>query len=294
MIKIYTQGWNPDKIGGGWTFLSNFRKIFAENLVDTPEECDIYFITSVSQLNKLSEVPKDKKVVLRVDNILKRSCNGDIYPFEGDEKVTRMEAMRLVAQRADVVIYQSKWSKELLHHYLRPKHYKIIMNAADESIFYPQPELRPEGKKIYFYSRSSNHDNKGFHKIYYEFQKIFKEDNLTELWITGRFSPENIPRNFDFFNGETVKYFGHIQDPEAMAFYMKSSDVFLYSYAEDCCSNTLIEAYLSGIDVKYLDFSGGAKEICNKFWDEGREYFYLSRMENEYWEVFEKLMKKKS
>jgi glycosyltransferase involved in cell wall biosynthesis len=290
-MKIYTHGWNPEKVGGGHSFLRNFRKCFAEYLTDDPKECDIYFITSVSMLGKLSEIPKDKKIVTRIDNILRKSCNSDMYPFEGD-KVTRMEAMRLLCQKSHRVIYQSKWSKDLLHKYLKPKHYSIILNSADESIFFPQSELRPEGKKIYFYSRSSNHDNKGWHKVYYDFQNIFKKDHLTELWITGRFSPENIPNNFDFFNGETIKYFGHISDPEAMAIYMKSSDVFLYSYSNDACSNTLIEAYLCGLGIKYLDFSGGAKEICKHFWKDGREYFYLQRMKDEYMEVFNKILKR--
>lgn len=288
-MKIYTAGWNPEKLGGGHSFLRNFRKCFSDNIVETPEECDIYFITGLSMLSKLSEIPLDKKIVLRVDNILKNSCNRKMYPFEGD-KVTCMEAMRILVQRADMVIYQSKWAKKLLHGFLKPKHSVIILNSADESIFFPKEELRPEGKKIYFYSRSSNHDNKGWHKAYYEFQEIFKEDPLTELWITGRFSSENIPNNFDFFNGETIKYFGQIQDAETMAFYMKSSDIFIYPYSFDACSNTLIEAYLCGMDIKFLDFSGGAKEICNKFWDKGREYFYLDRMKQEYLAVFEKII----
>lgn len=290
-MKIYTAGYNPEKTGGGWSFLRNFRKCFADQITDNPEECDIFFITSVSMLGKLSEIPLKKKIVVRIDNILKKSCNGDMYPFEGD-KVTRMEAMQILCRKADYIIYQSKWAKHLLHKYLKPKHSCVILNSADESIFYPQEELRPQGKKIYFYSRSSNHDNKGWHKAYYEFQEIFRKDKLSELWITGRFSPENIPNNFDFFNGEIVNYLGQPTDPETMAYYMKCSDIFIYPYSYDACSNTLIEAYMCGCDIKFLDFSGGAKEICNHFWKYGREYFYLDRMKQEYLKVFNKLLKR--
>lgn len=289
-MKIYTQGYNPEKTGGGHSFLRNFREIFKDNLTDNPEDCDIYFITSVSMLNKLSEIPKKKKIVTRIDNILKKSNNSDMYPFEGD-KVTRMEAMKILCQKSHRVIYQSKWAKQLLHDYLKPKHHKIILNSADENIFFPDKNLRAEGKKIYLYSRSSNHDNKGWHKVYYEFQDIYKKDHLTELWIIGRFSPENIPNNFDFFNGENIKYFGRITDPETMAFYMRSADIFLYPYSNDACSNTLIEAYLSGMSIRYLDLSGGAREICKRYWNDGVEYFHLQRMKNEYMEVFNKLVK---
>lgn len=287
-MKIHTVGYNPNKIGGGWAFLRNFRKCFNEYLVDDINQADLIFITGLSMLNKLSEIPLNKKIVLRVDNILKNSCNRKMYPFEGD-KVTCMEAMKILCQKANLVIYQSHWAKKLLHHYLQPKHSKIILNSVDENIFYPQPELRPNGKKIYFYSRSSNHDNKGWHLAYYKFQEIFRKDKLTELWITGRFSPENIPNNFDFFNGENIKYFGHIQDAETMAFYMKSSDVFLYTYHMDCCSNTLLEALQSGCNVLYLDKSGGAKEICDHWWKDGKEYFYLDRMKQEYLKTLESL-----
>ena len=71
-MKIYQAGFNPDKIGGGHSFGRNFRKCFPNEIVDTPEECDIYFISGASMLNKLSEIPTNKKIVLRVDNILKK------------------------------------------------------------------------------------------------------------------------------------------------------------------------------------------------------------------------------
>jgi hypothetical protein len=46
------------------------------------------------------------------------------------------------------------------------------------------------------------------------------------------------------------------------------------------------------MDIKFLDFSGGAKEICNHFWDDGKEYFYLDRMKQEYKLIFNKLLYK--
>lgn len=289
-MKLYTQGYNPDKVGGGHTFLKNFRKCFKDNIVDNPEDCDIFFITSISMLGKLSEIPKDKKIVLRVDNILKRSCNRDIYPFEGD-KVTMMEALKLVAKKSDLVVYQSEWSKELLNSFLQPKKSVVIMNSADENIFkYCEKERRPRSN-VYLYSRSSNHDNKGWHKCYYEYQKIHKSDPNSQLWIVGRFSPENIPNNFDFFNGENISYFGYITDPEVMSTYFRLADTFMYHYSFDACSNTLIEAYLSGCEVNMYDDSGGAKEIKDKFVRHGREYFYLGRMKKEYENAFNEMIR---
>lgn len=287
-MKIYTQGYDETKIGGGHTFLKNFRKCFKDNLVDDTKDCDIYFITSVSMLSKLSEIPIDKKIVLRVDNILKKSCNSDMYPFKGD-KVSRMVAMQILAQKADLVIYQSEWAKNLLDSFLKPSRSVVILNSADESIF---KNYNTDRKEIYLYSRSSNHDNKQWHQAYYYYIDINKINKNAELYIMGRFSPENIPNNFDFFNGENIKYFGFISDPEQMVFYLNQAKYFIYTYFNDACSNTLIEAILCGCNIIFPnELTGGAQEILNKF--EGKkekeDYFKLPRMKEEYKTVMEAL-----
>ena len=284
-MKIFTQGYNAEKIGGGHSFLRNFRKCFEDEIVDDPKDCDIYFITSVSMLNKLSEIPEGKKIVLRVDNILKKSCNSDMYPFEG-EKVSRMVAMQILAQKADLVIYQSQWAKSLLDSFLKPKKSVVILNSADESIFNPDGSKIPTDKEIHLYSRSSNHDNKQWHKAYYWVIENFKNHPEKELWITGRFSPENIPNNFDFYNDESVKYLGYITDPETMALYIRSANHYLYSYFNDACSNTAIEAALCRTDITWIERSGGAYEISEHLIFNGPDYFKLPRMKREYLEAF--------
>ena len=283
-MKIFTAGYNPDKHGGGFSFLSNFRKCFSDQITDNQDEADVILITSVSMLDKLSSIPKNKKIVLRVDNILKKSCNKDIYPFEGD-KVSMMEAMKILAQKADLVVYQSEWSKDLLNGFLRPNRSTVILNSVDESIFNPDGCRIPTDKEVYFYSRSSNHDNKQWHKAYYAYQNIHSSKKNCELWITGRFSPENIPNSFDFFNGEIVRYWGYVTDPEVMATYFRTAKHYLYTYFCDAMSNTAIEALLCGTDVIWLEQSGGAKEIKVNFEQYGQEYFYLDRMKRQYQEA---------
>ncbi len=288
-MKIFTVGYNSKKQGGGHSFLRNFRKCFKDDLVDTPEEADIYFIAGLSMINKLSGILLDKKIVLRVDNILKNSCNRKMYPFEGD-KITIMEAMKLVAQKADLVVYQSTWAKNLLDDFLKPKKSVVILNSADEDIFNPDGAKIPTDKEIHLYSRSSNHDNKQWHQAYYFYQDLHKEKSNRELWITGRFSPENVPNNFDFFNNEVVRYLGFVTDPEVMATYYRTARYFLYTYFMDCCSNTLIEALLCGCEPIMVDESGGAKEIINKFKIHNAKYFKLPRLKKEYKGAFCELL----
>ena len=296
MFKLHIVGQELEgKIGGGHSWVSNMSRCF--DLV-SPEECDIYLITSVSMLPKLSVIPRDKKIVLRVDNVLKKSCNSDCYGLYGDEKITRMEALKQVADIADLVVYQSKWAEEYLDPYLKAKNKVVIMNSGDEKVFKPEGEKyepihifydKAFPIKSYLYSRSSNHDNKQWHKVYYWWQYQQRKEPDSLLLIAGRFSPENVPNNFDFFNGENIRYLGFTTNKEEMAKYLRSSAIFVYAYSYDACSNSLIEAILSGCDIKYLDKSGGALDIDNAFLAYGKEYFYLDRMKLEYQDNFNKL-----
>ncbi len=281
LVKLHILGQDDSKLGGAWSWIANMRKCFP---LYSLEEADTFLITSVSMLGKVSEIPWDKKVILRVDNVLKKSTNRDIYGRSGD-KISRMEAMREIAKQADMVIYQSNWSKELLHDFLNPARSKVILNSSDESIFTPEGSIIPSDKKVFFYSRSSNHDNKQWHMAYYEFQKIHRRIKNAELWIAGRFSDENIPNNFDFFNGENIKYLGFIDNQEAMALYFRSASRYMYTYAYDCCSNTLIEALLCGCQPIMYSTSGGAKEIVEKLEKYSIKYFHLDRMKKEYEEA---------
>ena len=281
MAKLHILGQSENKQGGGWSWCNNMCNLFETT---TPEEADVYVITSVSMLPKLSVIPKDKPVVLRVDNVLKKSCNSDVYPFEGD-KVSRMEALKLVAQRADRVVFQTEWAKDYLNPYLEVPESKIaiILNSTDEKVFNEKGAVN--NPNIYLYSRSSNHDNKQWHGVYYFWQYHWRKNQDDILWIAGRFSIENVPNKFDFFQGEKHHYLGFLER-DKMAIVLKEAGTFIYSYHMDCCSNSLIEALLSGCDIKYLDKSGGAEEIDNAFLAYGKEYFYLERMKKEYQEVF--------
>lgn len=284
-MRINVAKYDPNGLGGGWSFARNFSKVMADNLTSY-EEADIYFIASASMVSR-EEVEKakqdGKKVVLRIDNIIRNSRNRN----------TGMTRMKDFAEWADLVIYQSKFAQRLLDNYLKPKNATIILNSVDQDIFNINGRSEPEfvsNKERYLYSKYSSDETKNFEMARLTFQQIPGEGK--SLTLVGRYDSNLEQYNFDFYMGEKVNYVGLIDDPRNMAKIYKAHDYLLYSYFNDACSNTLIEAMSCGMFAQScygMDLTGGAPEIINKFQIEGRDYFSLPRMGGQYYEAMAKL-----
>ena len=129
IMKLHILGQEQDKRGGGWSWISNMKQGFE---LTSPEECDVYVISSVSMLSSIDEIPK-KPLVLRVDNVLKKSTNRDMV-YDG-RKVTRMEGLKIISDMADMVVYQSTWAMNYLDPYLKAKNKCVVLNSSNEKIF---------------------------------------------------------------------------------------------------------------------------------------------------------------
>lgn len=242
-MKIHIPSFDLNKIGGGWTV----TRYLAEGLGNCHyEEADIYFITGATMVSH-AEVEKakadGKKIVLRVDNHLLPSRNRN----------SGMSRMRAFAEKADLVIYQSKWARD----YLSPvigKTGPVVLNGVDTSIYKPGNQTTD-----CLYVRSSRINEKGWEMARYWFSR----NTEGTLNIVGKFSGDNVEYSFDLFNNEPFKFWGE-QPKENLADIMRSSKYFLYSYFQDACSNTLLEARACGceiIDVYGMLKTGGAPEI---------------------------------
>ena len=267
-MKIFVANYQPNRVGGGWTFANNFVKGMGD-LIGSYEESDIYFIAGTTMVER-KDVEKaradGKKIVLRLDNALRNSNN----------RGTGMSRMKDFCEMADLVIYQSQWAK----HFLMPftqKEGAVILNGVDKSIFYPGDDLNAGN---FLYCRSSRDEGKGWINAWYWWVNSPKEDVLN---IVGKFSSENIDWNFDFYNGESYRFLGERND---MPDIYRQNGHLLYTYLNDACSNTLLEAIASGlqiIDVDGMLQTGGAPEIMMC------EDISLERMCNQYKKEFEKL-----
>lgn len=88
-------------------------------------------------------------------------------------------------------------------------------------------------------------------------------------------------------------YWGQISDINLLAAIYKQTDYLIYSFWNDACSNTLIEALCSGCEIidRYdMAETGGASEILHCYDEHGGiEYFGLDRMKKEYEEAIERI-----
>lgn len=266
-----------NKLGGGWSFIANLKKAIPDQLTNY-RDADVYLIPSPSICSKeeVDQAQADgKKIVLRVDNIVRNSRNRN----------TGMSRMKRFAEQADLVIYQSEFARNLLLPYLQVDG-KIILNGCDTDIFHDRGRQEDTTAK-FIYSRFNRDETKGFEMARYTFQK----ENLlrngdAHFDIVGQFSNEMVEYNFDFYMGEKYRYWGVVNDKNTMASILRNNDYFIYTYWNDACSNTAIEALCCGCimaDPYGMTETGGMPEILHKFYEHGgAEYFSLNRMGKEY------------
>lgn len=242
-MKTHLLNYEPNRTGGGWTA----ARYLAEGLGHSSyEEADIVLITGPT-MARHGEVEKakanGKKIVLRVDNAVRNSNNRN----------TGMSRLKAFSELADLVIYQSNWARDFLYPFTK-KDGPVILNGVDTERFNPNNRFAEDN--TYLYARSSRDEGKGWIMAWYWFV-----NNPGKLEIVGKFSGENMEYNFDFYNGERYNFTGlHLDLVDAF----KRNKYFLYTYLNDACSNTLLEARASGceiIDVYGMLGTGGAPEI---------------------------------
>lgn len=240
-MKTHIINYEPNRIGGGWSAARNLYSEFNSSY----EEAEAVLICGPTMVSH-GEVEKaksdGKKIVLRVDNAVRNSRN----------RGTGMTRLKAFCDAADLVIYQSEWAKKFLYPFTK-KDGAVILNGVDTKKYHPGNHAKED---TYLYVRSSRDEGKQWVMAWYWFV-----NNPGYLRIVGKFSHENLEYNFDFYNDERFLFLG--EQPELASIY-RDSKHFLYTYLNDACSNTLLEARASGceiIDVYGMLSTGGASEI---------------------------------
>lgn len=264
-MLVHLAKYEPDRLGGGWTFMRNLSKGL---LTSSFEVADIYFISGATMVTREEvETARNagKKIVLRVDNAIRNSRNRN----------TGMSRLKDFSAWADLVIYQSSWARD----YLMPftgKDGPVILNGCDLDLFTPEEKIADS----IIYSRYNRDETKNWEVARY----FLSQTKDKQIYIVGNFSPELIEGNFDFYQNEQFEYFGVLNERN-YAKLLRKTEQFLYTYYNDACSNSLIEALCCACEIvgdRYYRETGGAKEIIESFESKGRDYFSLERMVGEY------------
>lgn len=263
-MKAHILNYEPDRRGGGWTQ----ARYLHEGLGGVSlAEADTVIITgptmaSYEDVDDAKEL--GKKIVLRVDNAVRDSRN----------RGTGMSRMKAFCDVADLVIYQSNWAREFLLPFTK-KDGPVILNGVDTSV-YNDKDRTQSTVDTYLYARSSRDEGKQWIMAWYWFV-----NNPGQLEIVGKFSGENLQYNFDFYNDERFVFSGELH---SLVDAYKRNKYFLYTYLNDACSNTAIEALASGceiIDCYGMAKTGGMPEILEA-WNKDPKLLSLDIMIENY------------
>lgn len=278
-MRVYFSDTKPDGIGGGFTALRNLKKGLASKVqfAHSPEECDIFFINGVTMADK-DEVYRAKKagkrIILRVDNVPRKSRNSRSTPHE---------RLKEYAQMADVVIYQSEWAKE----YCKPLcgEGTVIYNGVDQSIFKPDPAERNPNRYLYIYH--GKNEQKNFWEAHLRFQYEFRKNPNAEFWFVydfGRETEELHKADYDFWQGEKYVHLEQQRSPEAVANLMQKCAYLIYPAIGDAAPNVVLEARACGLEVLHAAPKelAGTRELLDPNLD-----ISVERMADEYFAVFQ-------
>jgi glycosyltransferase involved in cell wall biosynthesis len=237
--------------GGGNQFLRALISQFRENqtLSDSLDRAEVHLFNSHQNVKEVVQAVRkhpNATFIQRLDGPMR------LYNDRLDSRDTI--AFLLTKYIPDGVVFQSQWSRrETLKRGIIKQDQKtvVIHNSADEKIFFRPSQTKRRSKKVRLIISSwSSNQKKGF-EIY---------DWLDENLDFDRYSVKfvgNSPRDF-----QNIVAIAPVPSKE-LGRMLRESDVFLTASQNDPCSNSVIEALLSGVPVLALA-SGGHPELVQQ------------------------------
>jgi len=282
-MKVYIPNNSKMSIGGGWTFISNFKKGSAIQFVPRWQDCDVVLITGATMTarNEMIQAQQaGKPIVFRVDNI----------PRDSRNRGTAFSRMLDFAKMSDHIIFQSEWAKDYAGWWFVENGIdiniksNIIYNGVDTEYFYPKEAEQVKGR--YLYVQFNRDENKRPTEAFYLFHQEYRKNKGVELWLVGQYSPELIENDFDFFAGEKVSYLGIVDDRKQLGDIYRSCEYLLFPAFADASPNTVMEAVACGCTIVGTNPVGGTRELINL---RGRT---IQDMAQDYKLIFEQVCKK--
>ena len=244
-MKIYLSR-NPDKIGGGsnsfiWNFTGWAKKNSHETVTDIGAADRAIIIANIGNIDDIKKA-KDKGVFIihRIDEYFEKN--------ESDYRTEKHEKIKEINQYTDITVFQSEFVCNNALPFLNPKNYKIILNGADHHVF--NPGLFDGKRKYIGHITWSVGQSKHLDILHEKVQSTTYETFL----LIGRHSESE----FNFHMKNVV--LSGAKTRKKLPRLIRKMKMLFHPAENDPCSNTVIEAILSGVPVCY-NVSGGTPEI---------------------------------
>ena len=255
-MKIFINfDFQNEELGGGlWgganQFLLALKKFFIKEGLysDDPINCDIFLMNShhnVENIWKIKTLNPNMVICHRVD--------GPISTYSGLNEENRDKVVFYYNMiYADATLFQSEYSlkatSSLGFKFKQPT--EIILNACDNSIFFPALN-KIKNKKIKLVASAwSDNENKG--KYFYQFLDENLDFDKYEFTFIGRIK-------YQFKNSKYISP----QSSVKLAEILREQDIFISASLNDPCANSILEALSCGLPVVYLN-SGGHPELVRE------------------------------
>jgi glycosyltransferase involved in cell wall biosynthesis len=238
--------------GGPAVFTRNLSKFLSEKGIDVTfdvrEKCDILFVVITTHPEIIKRKKKaGAKVIQRLDGVYmdkSRDYEAQNLPLKGTQ------------EEADLIIYQSKFSKEMCHRFLGKPNvpFKIIYNPVDTQRFTPYGEKIGLKVPHLLLAVSVWRPHKRLQDSFEAFKELLKWRKDVCFLIIGS--------GVKKFSTPTIKSLGSIPNANLPAYY-RAADVLLHPSWLDWCPNVVLESLASGTPVICSD-TGGTQELVGE------------------------------
>jgi len=264
-INLFDVPDNDKKIGGGWTFLRNFQKGISD--VKHALNNNGYDVSMACAPTMVSrdrwDAAKIKPRVLRADGV----------PEDCRNRGTGWPRMRDYGKEADLVIYQSQFSKQTTGRLMK-RDGLVISNGVDTSIFTNKGQKEKSfGSPSVVFVHFRSDPNKRFQEVIERFRQYKIEHPKAAITFIGDYPKQQIkwhPKKLDFgmldlVEGKDWRYLGVVRNRSKLAQILRSCDYIAYPSFADPCPNTLVEAMACGAKPLWPNEYGSTIEIMDLF-----------------------------
>jgi glycosyltransferase involved in cell wall biosynthesis len=245
------------RIGGPTTFMKNLQKYLDEqdfSYVTNPRKANSIFFPVFFSKRVLEKIKKKGGVIIqRLDGIFYPEKNFDKY-----EELNK-DIKDVYQNYADFIIFQSDHSRDQCFSMFGKKNkdqHTIIINGVDKSIFYPEKESPRGLKKKIKFAATGNFRNFDMIEPIIQALDLLQNQIHFELFL---FGPIKNKLLMPYLKRDYVTH-SIAADPVDLASHLRNMDIFIYSFLNPPCPNSVLEAISCALPVVGFD-SGSMSEL---------------------------------